>query len=151
MQNITPCLWFDNEAEEAANFYISVFPNSKISEVVPYLTETPSNKPVGSTLLVNFEINGQPFTALNGGPFFKINEAISFQVFCKNQEEIDSYWKKLSAHTENEQCGWLKDKFGVSWQIVPENIGDLIKDEKAMQTFLQMKKIVIADLKKTAQ
>ncbi|HKC14995.1 MAG TPA: VOC family protein [Patescibacteria group bacterium] len=151
MQKITPCLWFDSESEEAANFYTSIFPNSKILEVVPYLTETPSNKPIGSTLLVNFEINGQPFTALNGGPFFKINEAISFQIFCKDQAEIDSYWEKLSANPENEQCGWCKDKFGVSWQIVPENIGELIKTEKAMKAFLQMKKIVIADLKKAAK
>ncbi len=146
MQKIAPCLWFDNQAEDAANYYISVFPNSKILEVVPYLTETPSNKPVGSTLLVNFEINGQPFTALNGGAFFKINEAVSFQVYCKDQQEIDSYWEKLSAVPESEQCGWCKDKFGVSWQIVPENIGELVKTEAGMKALLNMKKIVIADL-----
>ncbi|HSX40441.1 MAG TPA: VOC family protein [Candidatus Saccharimonadales bacterium] len=151
MQKITPCLWFDSEAEDAAKFYVSVFPNSKILQVVPYLTETPSNKPVGSTLLVNFEINGQPFTALNGGPFFKISEAISFQVFCKDQEEIDSYWGKLSAVPQSEQCGWCKDKFGVSWQIVPENIGELVKSEKAMKVFLDMHKIDIADLEKAGE
>lgn len=147
-QKITPCLWFDEEAEKAANYYVSFFPNSKIMEVVKYNTETPSNKPIGSVLLVNFELNGQPFTALNGGPFFKMNEAISFQVFCKDQKEIDYYWKKLSAHKENEQCGWCKDKFGVSWQIIPENIQELVKNEKGMKAMLQMKKIVIADLEK---
>ena len=150
MQKITPCLWFDSQAEEAANFYVSIFPNSKIIETVPYEVETPSNKPLGSTMLVNFEINGQPFTALNGGPYFKISEAISFQVFCKDQAEIDSYWEKLSAVPESEQCGWCKDKFGVSWQIVPENIGELVKSEKAMQTFLKMHKIVIADLERAS-
>ena len=161
MQKIIPCLWFDSEAEEAANFYVSIFsarpgrdlasggPNSKISEIVHTPADTPSG-PKGSLLLVNFEINSQPFTALNGGPFFKITEAISFQVFCKDQIEIDSYWEKLSAVPESEQCGWCKDKFGVSWQIVPENIGELIKSEKAMQTFLEMHKIIIADLKKTS-
>lgn len=147
MKPITPCFWFDSQAEEAANFYTSVFPNSKIIERVPYLTETPSNKPVGSVMLVNIEINGQPFTLLNGGPYFKISEAISFQIFCKDQLEIDSYWEKLSAVPESEQCGWVKDKFGVSWQIVPENIGELLKDEKAMEVFLDMKKIDIERLK----
>lgn len=148
MKPITPCLWFDSQAEDAANFYISIFPNSKIIETVPYLTETPSNKPIGSVMLVNIEINGQPFTLLNGGPYFKISEAISFQIFCKDQAEIDSYFEKLSAVPESEVCGWVKDKFGVSWQIVPENIGELLKSEKAMQTFLKMKKIDIAALKK---
>ncbi len=148
MQKITPCLWFDSEAEEAAKFYTSIFPDSKILDIVPYLSETPSNKPKGSVMLVNFEINGSPFTALNGGPYFKISEAISFQVFCKDQAEIDSYFEKLSAVPESEQCGWLKDKFGVSWQIVPENIGELVKSEKAMQALLKMKKIDIDGLKK---
>ena len=147
MKNITPCLWFDNQAQEAANFYVSIFPNSKITEVVHAPADTPSG-PKGSLLLVNFEINGQPFTALNGGPIFKISEAISFQVFCKDQQEIDSYWEKMSAAKESEQCGWLKDKFGVSWQIVPENIGDLLKNEKAMKIFLDMHKI---DIKKLNQ
>lgn len=149
MQKITPCLWFDNEAEEAAKFYVEIFPNSKINNKVPYLTETPSNKPIGSTLTIEFELNGQTFTALNGGPFFKINEAVSFQVFCKDQEEIDYFWEKLSAVPESEQCGWLKDKFGVSWQIVPENMGELIKSEKSMKALLEMKKIDIEGLKKT--
>lgn len=146
MQSITPCLWFDNEAEKAAKFYTATFPNSKIIETVPYKTETPSNKPIGSVMLVNLEINGQPFTLLNGGPFFKITEAISFQVFCKDQAEIDSYWEKLSESKENEQCGWLKDKFGVSWQIVPENIGELVESEAAMKVFLNMHKIDIKTL-----
>lgn len=147
MQSITPCMWFDNEAEDAAKFYISVFPNSKILETVPYISETPSNKPVGSVMLVNLEINGQPFTLLNGGPYFKITEAISFQVFCKDQAEIDSYWEKLSAVPQSEQCGWCQDKFGLSWQIIPENIGELLKTEKAMKAFLQKHKINIAALK----
>ena len=146
MKQITPCLWFDSEAEEAANLYVSIFPNSKITETVPYSVETPSNKPVGSIMLVNFEINGQPFTALNGGPYFKISEAISFQVFCKDQAEIDNYWEKLSAYPESEQCGWLKDKFGVSWQIVPENIGELLDSKEKMKKFLKMKKIIISEL-----
>ncbi len=143
---ITPCLWFENQAEDAANYYISVFPNSKITEIIHTPTDTPSG-PKGSLLLVNFEINGQPFTGLNGGPFFKISEAISFQVFCKDQAEIDSYWEKLSAVPESEQCGWCKDKFGVSWQIIPENIGVLVKSEAAMKVFLNMHKIDIETLK----
>ena len=145
-KQITPCLWFDSEAEEAAKLYTSIFSNSKITETVLYSVETPSNKPIGSIMLVNFEINGQPFTALNGGPYFKISEAISFQVFCKDQAEIDSYWEKLSAHPESEQCGWLKDKFGVSWQIVPDNIGELLDSKEKMKKFLEMKKIIIAEL-----
>lgn len=151
MQKITPCLWFDNEAEEAANYYISVFPDSKINEVVKYTTETPSNKPIGSVLLVNFEINGQPFTALNGGPAFKISEAVSFQVFCKDQAEIDRYWEKLSSVPESEVCGWCKDKFGVSWQIVPENIQELVNKEAGMKAMLEMKKIDIAKLQEAAK
>lgn len=151
MQKITPCLWFDNEAQEAANFYVSIFSNSKITNTTKYMSETPSNKPVGSVLTVEFEINGQPFTALNGGPFFKINEAISFQVYCKDQAEIDAYWEKLSAVPESEQCGWLKDKFGVSWQIVPENMEELIKTEKQMKALLSMKKIDIQKLQDAAE
>ncbi len=151
MKPITPCLWFDSQADEAAEFYISVFPNSKIIEKTNYMTETPSNKPVGSTLTVNFELNGQPFTILNGGSFFKLNEAVSFQVFCKDQAEIDAYWEKLSAVPESEQCGWCKDKFGVSWQIVPENMGELVKNEAGMKALLEMHKIVVADLEKAAQ
>ena len=147
MKSITPCLWFDNGAEEAANYYVSVFPNSRILETVINQVETPSNKPIGSVMLVNIEINGQSFTLLNGGPYFKISEAISFQVFCKDQAEIDMYWEKLSAVKESEQCGWCKDKFGVSWQIVPENIGELLKSKEAMKIFLEMHKIDIETLK----
>lgn len=148
MQKITPCLWFDNEAEEAAKYYVSIFPESKIIETLPYISETPSDKPIGSVMLVNFEINGQPFTALNGGSFFKLSEAVSFQVFCKDQKEIDFYWEKLSAVPESEQCGWCKDKFGVSWQIVPENIGELVKSEAGMKAMMEMHKIDIEALKK---
>jgi predicted 3-demethylubiquinone-9 3-methyltransferase (glyoxalase superfamily) len=151
MKPLTPCLWFDDEAEEAAKFYTSIFPNSKILETVPYLSETPSDKPVGSVMLVNFELNGQPFVGLNGGPFFKMNEAISFQIFCKDQAEIDSYTEKLSAVPESEQCGWVKDKFGMSWQILPENMGELIKGEAAMKAMLDMKKIIISDLEKASR
>ena len=148
MRKMTICLWFDNEAEDAAKFYMSVFKDGKILSTVPYMTETPSNKPKGSTMLVYFEVLGHEFCALNGGPFFKLNEAVSFIINCKDQEEIDYYWEKLSAVPESEQCGWLKDKFGVSWQVVPENMDELVKSEKGMQTFLAMKKIDIAALKK---
>ena len=149
LKPITPCLWFDSGAEEAADFYTSIFPNSKITEVVHAQADTPSG-PKGSLLLVNFEINGQPFTALNGGPFFKISEAISFQIFCKDQTEIDSYFEKLSAVTESEQCGWVKDKFGLSWQVLPENMGELIETEAAIKAMLEMKKIDIKGLKKAS-
>ncbi len=151
MKTITPCLWFNNEAEEAAKYYVSLFPDSKIIETVPYISETPSDKPIGSVMLVNFELNGQPYTALNGGPLFKLNEAISFQVFCKDQAEIDRYWEKLSAVKESEQCGWCKDKFGVSWQIIPENIEKLIKSEAGIKLFMGMHKIDIEALKKISE
>ena len=146
MQKILPFLWFDTQAEDAANFYVSVFENSKILSKTTYQTETPSNLPVGSVMTISFVLDGQEITALNGGPIFKFNEAISFVVTCKNQEEIDYYWEKLSAVPKSEQCGWLKDRFGLSWQIVPENLGELIKTEKATQAMLKMKKIVIKDL-----
>jgi len=146
MQKILPFLWFDTQAEDAANFYVSVFKNSKILSKTTYQTETPSNLPVGSVMTISFVLDGQEITALNGGPIFKFNEAISFVVTCKNQEEIDYYWEKLSAVPKSEQCGWLKDRFGLSWQIVPENLGELIKTEKATQAMLKMKKIVIKDL-----
>jgi predicted 3-demethylubiquinone-9 3-methyltransferase (glyoxalase superfamily) len=150
MQKITPCLWFNNSAQEAAKFYISIFPNSKITQILHTPADTPSG-PKGSLLLVNFEINNQPFTALNGGPFFKISEAISFQIFCKDQKEIDYYWEKLSAVAESEQCGWVKDKFGVSWQIVPENMAELVKSEAGMKALLEMKKIDIEKLKQISE
>lgn len=150
MPKIFPFLWFDNKAEEAANFYVSVFKNSKILSKTTYQTETPSNLPIGSVMTVSFVLDGQEFMALNGGPLFKFNESISFVVVCKDQQEIDYYWKKLSAVPESEQCGWLKDKFGLSWQIVPENMGELVKTEKAVQVMLEMKKIIIKDLESAA-
>lgn len=161
MQKITPFLWFDHQAEEAANFYVSIFSrkagsssagkNSKILETSYYNVDTLSNLPKGSVMTVNFELEGQKFTALNGGPIFKFNESISFVVSCKDQEEIDYFWEKLSAVKESEQCGWLKGKFGVSWQVIPENLGELIKDEKSMQAMLQMHKIDIKALQQAAE
>ena len=121
MQKITPFLWFDNNAEEAANFYCTVFKDSKIKKILHYGYGGPM--PKGTVLTVNFVINGLEFTALNGGPHYKITPAISFVISCKNQDEIDYYWDKLSDAGEFQQCGWLVDKFGVSWQVVPENIG----------------------------
>lgn len=146
---IFPCLWFDKEAEEAAKFYTSVFRDSKIITTTRY--DAPSAKaaglPEGTVMTVLFELNGMQFMGLNGGPMFKFSEAVSFVVNCKNQEEIDYYWEKLSAHPENEQCGWLKDKYGLSWQIVPENLGDLLTSPKATAKLMDMKKIVINELK----
>jgi predicted 3-demethylubiquinone-9 3-methyltransferase (glyoxalase superfamily) len=150
-QKIYPCLWFDNEAEDAAKFYTAVFKDSRILETAPYLTKTPSNKPVGSVLTVSFELNGQKFIALNGGSFFKINEAVSFVIECKDQEEIDYYWGKLSAVPESEQCGWCKDKFGVSWQVVPESIDELTKSKEGMEVLLEMKKIDIKKLEEAGE
>ncbi|HUA12977.1 MAG TPA: VOC family protein [Candidatus Sulfotelmatobacter sp.] len=148
MQKITPFLWFDDQAEEAAKFYTEVFKDSKIGNIAHYdaASAKASGRPEGSVLTVSFQLQGQDFMALNGGPTFKFTEAISFVVNCDNQEEIDYYWGKLSAHPENEQCGWLKDKFGVSWQIVPENMGDLIKSPAAVQALMKMKKIIIDEL-----
>jgi len=150
MQKILPCLWFDKNAEEAAKFYVSVFKNSKIISKLENKAENPSKTPVGSVLTVSFLLDGQEFMALNGGPYFKFNEAVSFIVKCKDQEEIDFYWEKLSAVPEAEQCGWLKDKFGLSWQIVPENMEELVSSEKSMKAMLDMKKIIIKDLENAA-
>lgn len=154
MQKIIPCLWFDNQAEEAAKFYTSVFKNSKINSISHYGKEGHEihGMDEGTVLTVEFELEGQKFTALNGGPVFKFTEAVSFQVFCKTQEEIDYYWKKLSAVKESEQCGWLKDKYGLSWQIVPTVLGELMgkdqkKSEKVMKALLQMKKLDIKALR----
>jgi predicted 3-demethylubiquinone-9 3-methyltransferase (glyoxalase superfamily) len=146
MQKITPFLWFDNQAEEAMNFYASIFKDSKILGVTP--------GPNGTVMMATFQLNGQEFFALNGGPEFKFTEAISFFVDCKTQEEVDELWAKLSAGGEEGQCGWLKDKFGLSWQIVPTALGELLGDKdvgkaaKVMQAMLQMKKIDIAGLKR---
>src|SRR2546429_2963310 len=153
-QKITPFLWFDDNAEEAANFYVSVFKDSRIKNVTRYdeAASKAAGRPVGSAMTVEFELEGQPFIALNGGPSFKFSEAISFVVNCETQEEIDELWEKLSAHPESEQCGWLKDKFGLSWQIVPTAMGELMggsdpeKSGRAMQAMLQLKKLDIQAL-----
>jgi len=149
---ITPCLWFDHQAEEAAIFYTSIFKNSKIGSVSRYGKEgfEIHGQKEGTALTVSFEINGQPFTALNGGPVFTFNEAVSFQVFCDTQEEIDDYWAKLTEGGQEVQCGWLKDKFGVSWQIVPTILPTLMTDpsraERVMKAYMQMVKFDIKTL-----
>ena len=157
MQKITPCLWFDDKAEEAAKFYASIFKNSKIGDVIHYGKEGYEihGREEGSVLTVDFEIEGQKFVALNGGPIFKFNEAISFQVHCETQEEVDYYWEKLSEGGDEkaQQCGWLKDKYGVSWQIVPIVLIKMLKDkdtkksERVMKVMLQMHKLDINILK----
>ena len=157
LKQITPCLWFDNQAEEAANFYTSIFKNSKIEGISRYGKEgfEVHGQKEGTAMTVGFQINGQKFTALNGGPMYKFTEAISFQVFCETQEEIDYYWNKLTEGGTEIQCGWLKDKFGLSWQIVPSIIPSLMsnpaKAGKVMQAFLQMKKFDIEKLKQAAE
>lgn len=151
MQKISLCLWFDDQAEEAAKFYTSIFKNSKIGNILRYSVDTPSNKPVGSVLTVEFELDGQKFMGLNGGPMFKFNEAVSLVVGCEDQAEIDYFWERLSAVPESEQCGWCKDKFGVSWQIVPRDMDNLINSPKAMAAMMQMKKIDIAALQAAGQ
>ena len=158
IQKITPFLWFDNQAEDAANFYASIFRNSKIVTMTRYSEEAAgaSGRPNGSVMTVAFELEGQEFVALNGGPHFKFNEAISFVVNCRSQEEVDYYWEKLSAGGDEkaQQCGWLKDKYGVSWQIVPAVLGKLLSDpgagksRRVMKALLQMKKIDIKALKR---
>src|SRR5256712_14116594 len=153
---ITPFLWFDNQAEEAAQFYTSIFKNSKILHVSRYGDAGPG--PKGSVMVVNFQLAGQEFTALNGGPLFKFSEAFSFVVNCENQQEIAEYWSKLtSGGGQESQCGWLKDKFGFSWQIVPTALGRLIGDKdpakanRVMQALLQMRKLDIAILEEAAK
>lgn len=149
MQRITPHLWFDKEAKEAAEFYCSVFPNSKITNIT-----TLHNTPSGDCDVVSFELLGQPFMAISAGPVFKFNEAVSFMVHCDTQEELDYYWEKLSAVPEAEQCGWLKDRYGLSWQIVPTAMDEMMndKDEKRLaqvtEAFLKMKKFDIEALKR---
>ena len=157
MQKITPFLWFDTQAEEAANFYTSVFKNSKIVSVARYGEEgaKASGRPKGTAMTVAFQIDGQQFVALNGGPHFKFTEAISFVVNCKTQEEVDHYWENLSAGGDEkaQQCGWLKDKYGLSWQIVPTVLVEMLQDkdskksERVMETLLKMKKLDIKTLK----
>ncbi|NLG70896.1 MAG: VOC family protein [Chloroflexi bacterium] len=151
MNKIAPCLWFDNEAEEAVRFYTSIFKNSSIGTITRYGEAGP--RPAGSVMSITFQLDGQDFIALNGGPQFKFNEAISFSVDCKDQAEVDYYWEKLSGGGEIQMCGWLKDKFGVSWQIVPTELNDLIRDPdpvraaRVTQALFQMQKIDINRLK----
>jgi predicted 3-demethylubiquinone-9 3-methyltransferase (glyoxalase superfamily) len=151
---ITPCLWFDTKGEDAARFYTGIFPNSRITDVARYGAAGP--RPEGEVMTAAFELDGQPFVALNGGPEFTFSEAISFQVSCQDQEEVDRYWDALSEGGEEGPCGWLKDKFGVSWQIVPEALPRLLGDpdperaQRAMAAMLQMKKIEISELEAAA-
>jgi predicted 3-demethylubiquinone-9 3-methyltransferase (glyoxalase superfamily) len=157
---IAPCLWFDNQAEEAANFYVSVFKNSKIVRIARYpkAGQEIHKRPAGSVMTVEFELNGQPFTALNGGPEFKFNEAVSLQVLCRNQEEVDHCWNRLTqgGDPKAQQCGWLKDKYAVSWQVTPAVLPDLVKDhesgkaQRVMDALLRMKKIDIGELERAA-
>ncbi|MDP9220790.1 MAG: VOC family protein [Actinomycetota bacterium] len=155
MQKITPWLWFDTEAEEAANFYVSLFKNSQILDVSHYGEAGP--RPEGTVMTVTFELEGQQFTALNGGAEFTFNEAVSFQVSCESQDEVDEFWTGLSGGGEEGQCGWLKDKYGVSWQVVPTALPELLnnpdpqRSQQAMRAMLQMKKIDIAALKRAAE
>jgi predicted 3-demethylubiquinone-9 3-methyltransferase (glyoxalase superfamily) len=158
VSKITPCLWFDTEGEEAARFYVSIFPNSKIGQITHYgaAGQEFHGRPVGSVLTVAFELDGQAFTVLNGGPNFKFSEAISFQVTCDTQAEVDAYWEKLGAggDPQAQQCGWLKDKYGVSWQIVPRRFMEMINDhtceksQRAMGAMMHMRKLDIAALER---
>ncbi|HEV8081094.1 MAG TPA: VOC family protein [Chitinophagaceae bacterium] len=159
-QKLTPFLWFDKNAEEAVNLYTSLFPNSKITTTTRYNAEgaKAAHIPEGTVMTVAFKLDGQNFTAINGGPIFKFTEAVSFVVNCETQEEVDKYWNKLTSDGGQEsQCGWLKDKFGLSWQIVPKQLIELIsskdggKAKRAMHAMLKMKKIIIADLEKAAR
>ena len=158
VQRITPCLWFDHEAEEAATHYVGIFPDSRITTITRYseVGHEIHHRPAGSVMVVAFELDGHSFTALNGGPVFKFNEAVSLQVNCSSQEEIDHYWERLGAGGDPraQQCGWLKDRYGLSWQIVPDFMDELVQDEhspgakRAMAAMLQMKKIDIAAMKR---
>jgi predicted 3-demethylubiquinone-9 3-methyltransferase (glyoxalase superfamily) len=158
-QKITPFLWFNKQAEEAAKFYTSIFRNSRIRHIARYskAAEKASGRPAGSVMTVAFQLEGQNFLALNGGPHFKFTEAISFVVSCNTQAEVDKFWKKLSAGGQEVQCGWLKDKYGVSWQIVPAVLGELLSDKDAaksqrvMQAMLKMVKLDIRKLKQAAK
>ena len=159
-QRITPFLWFDNQAEEAVAFYTSIFKNSKVLTTARYTEEASqaAGRPAGSVMVVDFELEGQRFTALNGGPHFKFNEAVSLVVHCQSQEEVDYYWDRLSqgGDPSAQQCGWLKDRFGLSWQIIPDRLMELIGDpdpgrsQRAMRAMLQMQKIDIAELERAA-
>ena|ERR1700758_3180966 len=146
---ISPFLWFDSNAEEAVNFYLSVFKNSRRLTELRNTGDAPG--PKGGVLTIAFELDGQHFTALNGGPIFKFTEAVSFVVRCDNQEEVNYYWSKLTEGGAESQCGWLRDKFGLSWQVVPARISEYIKNPKAMRAMMQMKKLDIAELERAAQ
>ena len=148
LQKITPNLWFDGNAKEAVEFYLSVFSNSRIISTEYYPKEGLADfqkEMAGKVLTIEFSLMGNPFVAINAGPEFKFNESISFSIPCKDQEEIDYYWKKLSTVPESEQCGWCKDKYGLSWQVVPENIAKLMKRPNAFANMMQMKKLIIKD------
>jgi predicted 3-demethylubiquinone-9 3-methyltransferase (glyoxalase superfamily) len=155
MKKITPCLWFDTEGEEAARFYTSIFPNSKVGKITRYGSAGPRAE--GTVMTVEFELDGQPFIALNGGPDFTFSEAVSFQVSCETQEELDSYWDNLAQGGEEGPCGWLKDKFGLSWQIIPTALPRLLSDpdtekaQRVMAAMLEMKKIDIATLERAGE
>lgn len=155
MEKIVPCLWFDREARQAAEFYASVLPDTHIKEVVGAASDYPAGSK-GDELLVEMSIMGQPVTLLNGGPYFQHSEAFSFQIFCDDQAEVDRYWAALSAHPENEQCGWVKDQFGLSWQITPKRLVQLMRTtdsataERVMKAMLQMKRLDIAALEAAA-
>lgn len=148
---IVPNLWFNQNAQEAVDYYVSVFPKSKVLSIAHYPETSEQGladfqaELAGQPLTIEFELNGQHFTAINAGPEFKFSEAISFAVYCQDQDEIDYYWSKLSADPESEQCGWCKDAYGLSWQIVPKNMDDLMKKPGAFKTMMQQKKIIIAD------
>lgn len=154
VQRIAPCLWFSDEAEEAARYYTGIFPNSRITRVTHYgkAGYEVHHRPEGSVMVVEFVLDGQAFSALNGGPLFKFNEAVSLQVFCDSQAEIDRYWEKLTegGDPKAQVCGWLKDKYGLSWQVVPRHMPDLETPEgqRAMEAFLKMKKIDLAELER---
>jgi predicted 3-demethylubiquinone-9 3-methyltransferase (glyoxalase superfamily) len=158
VQRITPCLWFDNQAEEAAQFYTGNFKNSKVVQITRYgkAGHEIHGRPAGSVLTVEFELDGHTFTALNGGPLFKFNEAVSLQINCDTQEEIDHYWEKLGAggDPQAQQCGWLKDQYGVSWQVTPRAMHDMLADhtsakyERVMEAMLRMKKLDLAELQR---
>ena len=147
---ITPFLWFDRNAEEAVDFYLTIFKNSRRLDTLRSSTDTPSG-PKGMVLTISFELDGLRFTALNGGPYHKFNEAVSFVVRCDSQEEVDDYWEKLTDGGGEVACGWLKDKFGLSWQIVPARLPDLIRNPKAMEALMHMKKLDIAVLERAAE
>ena len=155
MEKISPCLWFDGQAEEAARFYVSLVPDSRIDEVVRSPADNPSTRE-GSILTVVFTLGGQRFVGLNGGPRFKFNEAVSFQIYCEDQAEVDRLTQALSAHPEAEQCGWVKDRFGLSWQIVPRRMlallgsPDATKARRAMEAMMKMKRIDIAAVERAA-